>query len=190
MKPLWSAPRRLIVVIALSSMAALTACSSDAKNTTSVRAPATTTEVSTTTEHGAGTSTTSAANDTTTTTPVVPITTAPTFATTTAPPNTTVSIPGVCASNDAGLATALMTYAKNQAPTVPVKVETIKHSTIDPAWARADVVPQTSDGLDGFVAIVHCIGSQWKVVDAGTSGVGCSAPVPPAIQTELGLECQ
>ncbi len=93
-----------------------------------------------------------------------------------------------CSSDDTALAAAVITYAKASQPTVPVTVSAITHASSDVAWARADVTSGNPQ-VEGFVAIVQCVGSQWNVVDAGTSGVGCGANVPVAVKAQISLEC-
>ena len=105
----------------------------------------------------------------------------------TIPPNAVVT--RSCASDDTALAETVITYAKASQPTVPVTVNAIAHAASDAAWARADVASNTT-GVEGFVAIVHCVGSQWQVVDAGTSGVGCGANVPATVKSQISQECQ
>ena len=104
----------------------------------------------------------------------------------TIPPNAVVT--KSCASDDTALAETVITYAKASQPTVPVTVNAITHAPSDAAWARADVGSNTP-GVEGFVAIVHCVGSQWQIVDAGTSGVGCGANVPDSVKAQISLEC-
>ncbi len=179
----------LVTCIALGL--AVAGCSSDAKPkavapTTNGVDDVTTSSLATTTTAKVHDTTSSSADVTTTTPSFSPPTTnsnTPTAPTTAAP------ITGGCLANDTVLADALVAYAKASQPTVPVKVSAIRHATADSAWARASVTPDNADGLDGFIALAHCVGSQWKVIDVGTSGVGCSAQVPAAVKSELGVEC-
>ncbi len=141
----------------------------------------------------APTSTSGAGEPSTTSGPEAQITTAPTLPPSTAPtatPATTTPSKATCQADDTKLAQALTTYAKNQQPTVPVTVKDIRHAPSDTSWARAAVVPESADSLDGFVAIAHCVGEQWTVKDMGTSGVGCNTSVPSKVRREIGLECE
>jgi hypothetical protein len=94
-----------------------------------------------------------------------------------------------CDSNDTALAEAVITHLKASQPTVPASITGITHAPSDAAWARADVTSETPDGLVGMAVITHCVGSQWNVIEAGLSAVGCSGNVPEPAKSQITLGC-
>jgi hypothetical protein len=68
-------------------------------------------------------------------------------------------------------------------------VEQPLRAAASPAWMRALLVPDDKAKYDSVWVVGHCVGTRWKVVDGGTSGVGCNAPVPPAVREQLGVDC-
>jgi hypothetical protein len=74
-------------------------------------------------------------------------------------------------------------------------VVNIKVAASDPTWALFydGPTPAHYSDFQGGHGVVHCVGGQWSVADAGTAEVGCGTgtlpAVPPAILTELGLGC-
>lgn len=181
------AAQRIVLVVTVAVV--LGACGSDGAQeatTSTTTAQTTIAPVETTVPPTSEAPTTLAASTVAPTT-VAPTTVAPTTAASTTVPPTTAASSG-CTAGDAALKTVLAAYAHGAQPAAVVTVSGITHAPSDPSWARGVVTPK-DPSLDGFTAIAHCVGFTWTVVDAGTSGVGCAAPVPPAVQASIGLEC-
>jgi hypothetical protein len=69
-------------------------------------------------------------------------------------------------------------------------VEQPLRAAASPAWMRALLVPDDKAKYDSVWVVGHCVGKRWTVVDGGTSGVGCNAPVPRAVREQLGVDCR
>jgi hypothetical protein len=144
-----------------------------------------TTKAAATTTTAEPVTSTSESTTTSSSLPVQTLPTVPPTSATTAPHGTT---PSACSATDNDLGKMLIAYAKSQQPTTPVNIEHIVHAPSDSTWARADIVP-LAGSFDTLIAVVHCVGVQWTVVDSGTSQIGCAAPVPAAVSTEIGFDC-
>jgi hypothetical protein len=101
---------------------------------------------------------------------------------TTLPPDTIAS--GSCTGEIAfGETAGEWANAKLSTPT-EFTVTRFSRSTANPSWARALLVPDAH--VDSIWVVARCDGTQWKVVDGGTSRVGCTGGVP----ADLGVECK
>jgi len=52
-----------------------------------------------------------------------------------------------------------------------VRISTVRTPLV--RWGRASIVPKPGMQLDGATVIVGRFGRSWRLVDLGTSGVGC-----------------
>jgi hypothetical protein len=73
-------------------------------------------------------------------------------------------------------------------------VSGVRSAASDPTWARFEDNPKAGVvDFQGGYGVAHCESGAWVVQDAGSVDVGCgggSIPaVPPAVRTDLGLEC-
>jgi hypothetical protein len=71
------------------------------------------------------------------------------------------------------------------------KLTKVRISTAGP-WAKANVVPTGtySDPFNPAKGLFKRKHGTWKLVNVGTSGVGCSHPrAPKAVRTDLKLHC-
>ena len=73
-------------------------------------------------------------------------------------------------------------------------VSGVRSAASDPTWARFENPPKAGiTDFQGGYGVAHCESGAWVVQDAGTADVGCGGgtipAVPPAVRTDLGLEC-
>jgi hypothetical protein len=116
----------------------------------------------------------------------------------TARPTTSVAsvVDGGVAGNDTcgnlpGFAEVAGEWANSQLSSpIEFTVERPLRADASPAWMRALLVPDDRAKYDSVWVVGHCAGKRWQVVDGGTSGVGCTAPVPAAVSRQLGVDCR
>ncbi|WP_101830327.1 hypothetical protein [Frankia canadensis] len=128
---------------------------------------------------------------TATASPTLAVTASPTF---TSPTSASPTSASQASASQASVATAspspvaAIADAVKRDPDVAqdAVVEKVTVSSIDPTWAVAAASSPTAGGAQ---AVLHRTRGTWKVVDLGSSEVGCGVGVPAAVRTELGLEC-
>ncbi len=65
-----------------------------------------------------------------------------------------------------------------------LRVDVVRIGTVDPRFARADV---SARGVDSALAVLRRAGRDWKVIDFGTSNIGCR--LPKRARVDLWIVC-
>ena len=133
----------------------------------------------------------SAAGSTTSTVPGSGVTTAPSGASTSAPPGPTAAGSGTDTCGGVVAFGAVAGEWANSQLSSPIEftVDRAARASADPSWMHARLVPDDRAKYDAVWVVGHCVAKRWQVVDGGTSGVGCRAPVPTGVREQLGVDC-
>ena len=128
---------------------------------------------------------------TTSTLPIAGVSTSSSGASTSAPPGPTAAGPGTDTCGGVASFGAVAGEWANAQLSGPIEftVDRAERATADPTWMHALLVPDDRAKYDAVWVVGHCVGKRWRVVDGGTSRVGCRAPVPGAVSEQLGVDC-
>jgi hypothetical protein len=67
-----------------------------------------------------------------------------------------------------------------------IRISTV--STRGRRYGRVRLAPHPGVMTDGAYGVVRRVGGRWRLIDLGTSGVGCNT-APPAVRRDLKLPC-